>query len=201
MPITMLGSLALYWAIMSVTPGPNNILLASSGLRFGIRRTWPQLIGIQFGVMVQLGAVAAGLGAVFATQAWLQLALKVFGTLYLLWLAWHFWQAAEMGDQSLAKPLGFIGAAGFQFVNPKAWLGSLAAVAAFATPGTGYWTAILWIVLFVILVGTPAGLVWVLFGAALRAWLGVGHRTIVINRCFAVLTALTAILFWLPHTA
>ncbi|WCU08029.1 LysE family translocator [Pseudomonas aeruginosa] len=84
---TAFVALIVYAFVMSITPGPNNVMLMSSGLLFGLGRTWPHLLGIPAGVMVQLGITGVGLGAVFALEPRLQVALKVVGSLYLLWLA------------------------------------------------------------------------------------------------------------------
>lgn len=192
--LTMCG----YWAIMSVTPGPNNILLASSGLRFGLRPTLPQLVGITSGVVIQLIAVASGLGVVFATQPWLQLVLKILGSMYLAWLAWHSWMASGISDKNVSRPMGYWRAVGFQFINPKAWLGSLSVVTAFTIAGSHYMASMGAILVGAIVVGTPCGLVWALFGSTLRTWLGQSNRIVVVNRCFAVLTALTILVFWVP---
>lgn len=91
MELTTIGSLALYAFVMSITPGPNNMLLANAGLVFSFRSTIPQIVGIPTGVISQILLVAAGLSSLFAQFPSIQLALKMAGTFYLLWLALKLW--------------------------------------------------------------------------------------------------------------
>ncbi len=79
MQIATIGALALYAFVMSITPGPNNMLLANAGLVFGFRSTIPQIVGIPTGVISQILLVAAGLSSLFAQFPSIQLALKVLG--------------------------------------------------------------------------------------------------------------------------
>lgn len=190
-------ALALYAFVMSITPGPNNLMLTTSGLLFGMSRTWPHLLGIPFGVTLQLVAVGAGLGAVFAVEPRLQLVLKIVGTLYLLWLAARLWKAASVQDATLARPIGFLQAAAFQFVNPKAWLIAVTVIAAFVAPGDGYALRLALVCLVFAIVGLPCMAVWVAFGAGLRQLLHDRARLLCVNRTMAALAAATAGLFWL----
>ena len=192
-----LTALALYAFVMTITPGPNNLMLTTSGLIFGMARTWPHILGIPFGVAVQLTAVGAGLGAVFALEPRIQLFLKAIGTLYLLWLAYKLWRAAEVRDASLARPVSFFQAAAFQFVNPKAWLIAVTVIAAFVSPGEGYVTQLLLACAAFVVIGVPCLAAWAAFGAGLRRVLHDPAKLLIINRTMAGLAALTAGLFWL----
>ena len=80
--------LASYAFISSITPGPNNIMLTASGITFGMRRSIPHILGIPFGFGVQLALCAYGLGALLIQVPAANIALKVFGTAYLVYLAW-----------------------------------------------------------------------------------------------------------------
>ena len=115
----------------SITPGPNNVLLAASGLTFGFRRTLPLVLGIEVGFLLLLLAVAVGLGAIFERLPWLQLALRVVGVTYLLYLAWSLWRSSATGGATLDRPLGFAWGAMFQLVNPKAWMMAITMATAF----------------------------------------------------------------------
>ena len=192
-----LAALALYTVVMSITPGPNNVMLTTSGLAFGMRRTWPHMLGIPFGVTVQLVAVGTGLGAVFALEPRIQLGLKVIGTLYLLWLAARLWRAATVRDAELARPISFWQAAVFKFVNPKAWLIAVTVVASFLAPGEGYAGRLAIVCAVFAALGLPCMAVWAGFGAGLRRVLHDPRKLLVINRTMAALAALTAGLFWL----
>lgn len=197
METASLTALALYAFVMSITPGPNNVMLTTSGLIFGLRRTWPHILGIPFGVAVQLTLVGLGLGAVFALEPRIQICLKVIGTFYLLWLAYKLWRAAEVGETDIAKPITFLQAAAFQFVNPKAWLIAVTVIAAFVSPGDGYTARIALVCAVFAVIGTPCMAVWAAFGAGLRQVLRDPMKLRLINRTMAALAAATAGLFWL----
>ena len=81
--------LLTYMATMSVTPGPNNLMLAASGVNFGFRRTLPHMLGISVGVGIQIVLVAGLLAWIMAWLDALRLELVLAGCCYLLWLAWR----------------------------------------------------------------------------------------------------------------
>jgi len=196
MDIATIFSLALYAFVMSITPGPNNVMLTSSGLLFGIRRTVPHILGIPFGVALQLCLTGAGLGAVFAVEPRLQLVLKICGTLYLLWLAVKLWRAGELKEPGAARPISFLQAAAFQFINPKAWLIAITVIATFISPGDHYWLQIALGCLVFTITGVPSMAVWAIFGSALKSILHDRKKLRLINRTMAGIAALTAALFW-----
>ena len=109
--------------VASITPGPNNLMLLASGMNHGARRSMPHLAGVSIGFTFLLFLVALGLGTIFERFAAVELALKITGSAYLLLLAWRIFTTdtvnAADGD---AKPLTFLEAAAFQWVNPKAWV-------------------------------------------------------------------------------
>lgn len=127
---TLLALIAFSF-VSSVTPGPNNVLLWASGATFGLRRTLPHIVGTAVGIGIMALAVAAGLGAIVTTIPELRFGMKLAGSVYLLYLAFRIAGAhgVTMGD--LARPLGLIGAAAFQVVNPKAWIFALSAITTF----------------------------------------------------------------------
>lgn len=196
MDIATIFSLALYAFVMSITPGPNNVMLTSSGLLFGIRRTVPHILGIPFGVTLQLCLTGAGLGAVFAVEPRLQLVLKICGTLYLLWLAVKLWRAGDLKEPGAARPISFLQAAAFQFINPKAWLIAITVIATFISPGDHYWLQIALGCLVFTITGVPSMAVWAIFGSALKSILHDRKKLRLINRTMAGIAALTAALFW-----
>ena len=126
-----LGALVLFALVSSGTPGPNNALLWASGLQFGFRATVPQIIGTSAGIGILAVAVAAGLGAVVTGLPEVELALKLVGSFYLLFLAFQLAGGAALQRAQIARPLRVHEAAAFQFLNPKAWLFALAAVSTF----------------------------------------------------------------------
>jgi len=119
----MLGlPLLSYVSLMSITPGPNNLMLAASGVNFGFRRSVPHLLGISIGHGVQVLLVSLLLGWVMAWLDDWRLLLTWAGCGYLLWLSWQVWLAGEPQAKQLVRPMSFVGAAAFQWVNPKAWV-------------------------------------------------------------------------------
>jgi len=127
--------LASYCLVSSITPGPNNMMLLSSGATFGFGPTVPHMAGISIGcatMVLVLGWVLAG---IIARVPGLFTVLHIVSTLYLLWLAWRIaTSAGPHGAGPRARPLGMPGAAAFQWVNPKAWAMVLGAVTNFARP-------------------------------------------------------------------
>ncbi len=191
-----LASIALFAFTMSVTPGPNNMLLATSGLRFGLRRTAPMIFGIQLGVIIQAGLVAAGLGSLFLDHPWLKVVLKVVGSGYLVWLAWHLWMSAALPDSQSARPARWWQMVVFQFINPKAWVMTVTLIAGFMPSDGVYVQNFAVTLLLFTIVGTPSCGVWAVFGSSLRTWLSCGNRLVWANRVFAVLTAATVGMLW-----
>jgi threonine/homoserine/homoserine lactone efflux protein len=193
-----LWAVAVFWFIMAITPGPNNILLTHSGLTFGLQRTLPLIVGVQLGVLTQNLAVAAGLGALFASQPWLHWVLRVAGTLYVLWLAYHSLRAAEAEQRTAASPVSWWAAAGFQYANPKSWVAAIASATAFVDGSESVGLQIVLVALTAAVVGTPCNLLWAVFGVALRRWIS---RPVVMRTVGIVLALMlvgTAVFFWIP---
>ena len=121
----LLGPVAWYVFVMAGTPGPNNAMLAASGMNFGLAGTLPHMAGICVGITVLMMVTGLGLGAVFATVPEAQTALAVAGSLYLVYLAWRIANASAPSAAEGAKPISFAEAFGFQFLNPKGWVMAL----------------------------------------------------------------------------
>ncbi len=131
----------VFFAISSsVTPGPNNITVMASGANFGIRKSLPVFLGICFGFAIMLLLVGIGFNQVFETFPVLHLLIKLFGTMYLLYLAFIIATATEISTSSTQrKPLTFINGALYQWLNGKAWVVATGAIAAFTTVGTDFY--------------------------------------------------------------
>src|SRR5690606_1672712 len=122
MPSETLLAFITYAFVTSVTPGPNNTMLLASGLNYGFVRSLPHVLGISIGFAVMVMGVGAGLGRLFEAYPSLYAVLRIVGGAYLVYLAWQIATAAPMGDASThGRPFGFWKAAGFQWVNSKAW--------------------------------------------------------------------------------
>lgn len=189
--------LGFMW-VSCITPGPNNMLLTASGARFGLRPTLPHLFGIIAGMAVMLLAVSLGLGELFRQWPLLQLLLKISGSAYLIWLGWMVFRAAPptVAVDASARPFTLWQALLFQFVNPKAWLMAISAIASFAWAGQGYWVSVLWIILVFSLTCLKTGLLWSQCGVQLGRWLGTPAAWRRFNRIMALLTLLCVIAIW-----
>ena len=184
--------LLTYVATMSVPPGPNNLMLAASGVNFGFRRTVPHMLGISIGHGIQVAIVAGLLAWVMAWLDDMRLGLVLAGCAYLLWLAWRQAQAGQPGGGKSAQPLGFVGAALFQWVNPKAWMMVLNAAILFLPRGGG-WGAALSLALVCTLVNFPCIALWAVVGDRLRFRLRDPRALRVFNYAMALLLAATAV--------
>ncbi len=184
--LSLLGPLALFALVSSITPGPNNVMLASSGLNFGFRRSVPHLLGVNLGFTLMIFLVGVGLGSVFQQTPVLYTVLKYAGAAYLLYLAWKIANSGPMDEgEARGKPFTFLQAAAFQWVNPKAWVMAVGVVATY-TPQNGFFANLVIATLVCGIVNLPSIGIWVTFGTALRRVL---HRPAAI-RAFNVGMAL-----------
>lgn len=185
-------ALLVYAFVTSVTPGPNNFMLLASGVNFGFWRTLPHMCGIGFGFFTLLIGVGAGLGAVLTAFPQLHLALKVAGGAYLLYLAWKIGMSRTLGKQgdSRSQPMSFVEAALFQWVNPKAWVMAVTAMALYADPASPMWSMFLVSMVFA-LTNFPSVSVWAGFGVGLRGFLADPVRLKWFNIAMGIALALT----------
>ena len=182
-----LFALVLFAFATSITPGPNNMMLFASGVNFGFRRTLPHMLGIGAGFLSLLIGVGMGLGAVLHAYPPAFIAVKVAGGLYLLWIAWKIGSSRSMGEgEAKARPMTFLGAAAFQWVNPKAWVMAVTAMAVYPNPEQ-YALTVAIVALVFAAVNVPSVSTWAGFGSALREWLAVPVRLKWFNITMAVL--------------
>lgn len=193
-----LAPLMTFAFVSSITPGPNNIMLASSGIWFGFRRSIPHMLGITFGFGVLLAICAAGIGTLVMAVPALQLVLKVAGSGYLLYLAWqmramNFDREAEQTH----KPLSFAAAAVFQFANPKAWIMAITGGSAFLPELAPASLAIGVYCLVFCAVNLPCISVWAGAGALLRRFLADPMWQRLFCGVMIALTAYSALAVWM----
>ena len=171
MQIEIFLALVVFAFTTSITPGPNNMMLFASGVNFGFVRTIPHMCGIGAGFLVLLLAVGFGLGALLETVPWLYTLLKFAGGAYLLWIAWKIGTSRSLGESTAgARPMTFLQAAAFQWVNPKAWVMAVSAMATYTDAGN-YTASVLLVGVAFALVNFPSVSTWAGFGSALRQWL------------------------------
>jgi threonine/homoserine/homoserine lactone efflux protein len=183
-----------YAFVMSITPGPNNVMLTASGATFGFRRTVPHLLGIVSGFTVQLLAVCVGLSALFSRWPALQTTLSWVGALYLLYLGWRLLQSSDVRARAHARPVRFCEAAMFQFLNPKAWVMSITSASLFLPQELGLLLRGAYMALVMEGVGLPCMAVWALFGSALKSFLAAPRARMLFNGAMAGTLVVTAIM-------
>ncbi|OKB66083.1 hypothetical protein BHU62_14190 [Serratia marcescens] len=184
-----------YVTVMSITPGPNNLLLASSGVNFGLRRTLPMLFGICVGCAVQLAIIIPLLALALSWAGIIRFPLAVIGCAYLLWLSWKLFQAASPDAKEQAQPMSLLNGALFQAVNPKAWL-MVINVAILFTPREGAtFVHTLSVIAGFALLNLPCVLLWAVLGDRLRNALRVTWKLRAFNGVMSGLMAATAL--WL----
>jgi threonine/homoserine/homoserine lactone efflux protein len=164
---TDLLPLMTYCFVMSTTPGPNNVMLATSGAKFGYRAALPQIGGQTIGVAVQTFVTCLGLGRVFEAFPVLHTLLRVTGALYLIYLAWKL-SASALGEARDSQPLTFGQAALFQAVNPKSWIKAITLASVFMPVGLSVPVGALLVAVLGLLIGLPSASLWALFGVAIR---------------------------------
>lgn len=198
MPFDIFLALAAFAFSTSFTPGPNNIMVTASGVNFGFVPTIPHMLGVTIGFLALLVACGAGLGLAFAALPAMQFALKIAGAAYMLWLAWkvaNAQPAAEDADAP-ARPFTFLQAAAFQWVNPKALVVSLSAIAIYVRPGHEIQDFLVMFSVFA--VSTVLSIAtWTGFGVALRQIL----RNPTHARIFNVVMALLLVASIVPMVA
>ncbi len=190
--LAWLLSAATFAVAMSATPGPNNAMVAASGANFGFARTLPHMAGVTVGFPAMLVAVALGAGDLMRAAPMLHGALKWIGVAYLLWLAGRIATArpAVAAAGSRARPFTFAQAALFQWVNPKAWIIALGAVATYTTTRWMVVQSLLLAVLFV-LVTLPALAFWTMTGVGAARLLRSERALRTFNRVMAGLLVLS----------
>ncbi|KVL30633.1 LysE family translocator [Burkholderia sp. MSMB1835] len=181
----------LFALVTSITPGPNNTMLLASGVNFGFRRTVPHLFGISIGVAILMLCVGFGLGEAFKRLPLLYTILEAASVAYLLYLAWRIGTSGEVkAHGAKPRPMTFIEAAAFQWVNPKAWMMVLTAATTIRL-SADYGMNAAWMSVVFILIGFPCICLWAAFGLGLRRFLSNPRALRIFNVTMAVLLILS----------
>lgn len=191
-PVTDLMAFLAYAATMSITPGPNNAMLATLGARHGWRGAAPAAAGVLTGTFGLLLFAGTGLGAAFAASPGLKRGLLVASVAYLAYLTVALWHSAPSSSVEEHPGLGYWGAVAFQAVNPKALLMAMTAAAGFLPPAAGALDALLMALLFIVVCG-PCLAFWALVGDRLRVWLQTPSQARLFARSMALIVAATAV--------
>jgi threonine/homoserine/homoserine lactone efflux protein len=178
------------------TPGPSNVLLTATGAQVGVLRGLPCLLGVALGMAVMMFTVAFGLGSVILSNPLVLRSIKWCGAAVLCWLAWKVASARRSGAGVGAKPVGFLGAAAFQWGNPKSWLVCASAAATFLDQGGGSaLTQSAALGLVFLLACLPSCFPWLAFGAVLQRFLRSERAFRIFNGAMGALLAASVILF------
>lgn len=182
----ILTALVAFAFVTSVTPGPNNLMLLASGANFGVRRTLPHMLGVAIGFTVMVLLVGVGLVGLFEAVPMSYTILKILSVAYLLYLAWKIATASGLGEKSVTgRPITFLQAAAFQWVNPKAWSMALTAVTVYA--GSRSFEAVGLVALVFGIINLPSIGAWALVGGQLKRFLTYPARLRAFNVVMALL--------------
>lgn len=186
-------SLITFTFVGGITPGPNNMMLLASGLNHGIRKSMPHYLGICIGFPIMVAVVGFGLGTLFKEYPSIYIYIKVSGIAYLLYLAWKIGNAGNLSASSkIRQPLTFIQAALFQWLNPKAWVIAVGALAAFTMPDDVAQSVAMIIFVYFVM-GFICMAIWLKLGEGLQQFLRRGRRIHYFNLVMALLLALSVI--------
>jgi threonine/homoserine/homoserine lactone efflux protein len=164
----ILWALAAFAFVAAITPGPNNLMLMTSGVKYGFVRTLPHLVGVILGFALMIVVVGLGLDVIFERFPMALPIMRVAGSLYMLWLALRIALAKPIDEvKPGGRPIGFLAAAGFQWVNPKAWVMALSALSTYAGVVDDYTWSVLLTASLCALITVPCSGAWALFGAKL----------------------------------
>ena len=180
---------ALFAVSMSITPGPNNVMVTASGANFGYRRSIPHLLGIGLGFPAMVAAVGLGLGGLFEALPAIHAVLRIVGAAYILWMAWRIATAGGAGRvrDAPGNPLTFLEAAAFQWVNPKGWVVAVGAISTFTTVEGHLLFEVAAIALTFACVNYPCASLWTLGGIGIGRLLRRGPWLRVFNAAMGLL--------------
>ena len=192
------AAFVLFAVVAAVTPGPSNVMLTAAGANGGVVRGLPCLVGVTAGMGLMMFVVPLGLGSLILRNPLVLKALNWAGAAFLLWLSWKIATSRRMDSLPESRPVGFIGAAVFQWVNPKSWLVTASAAGAFLHTGAG--SPVLQSALFgglFVLVALPSCFVWLAFGATAQRLLQTPRRLRAFNITMGILLALSiGLILW-----
>jgi threonine/homoserine/homoserine lactone efflux protein len=192
--MTELLPLISYCFVMSATPGPNNVMLATTGANFGGRGALPVVLGIQAGMFVQTMLMCVGLGTVFVTYPLAHQVLRITGSLYLVFLAWKL-SGASAGTAQAPKAVSFTQAATFQALNPKSWVKAVTVASVFMPAGQNTVADALLVAAIGTAVGAPCNAMWALFGVSIRHLLKDPRKQRIFNVTMGAILLVLAVMF------
>ncbi|MCF7791928.1 MAG: LysE family translocator [Victivallales bacterium] len=194
--IYLLITVFIYGITITVTPGPNNFMLLSSGLNFGIRKSLPHCFGIWTGNIIMLTSAALGLAVLFTDYPAIHYLLKILSSAFLLYLSWKFGTTAPKSlncNNVRSKPLNFFQACLFQWVNPKAWIFSVTSITVFIPSDNNVLRVTLMVVSVLVVTMIISTFIWLTGGFYLEKIFKTPKQQKIFNICLGIILALTVI--------
>lgn len=175
MTTELFAALAVFAFVSSITPGPNNLMLMTSGINFGLSRTVPHMLGVSLGFTLMIALIGLGIMQVIEAVPGSYLVITIVSGLYLLYMAWKIattntTPVENQAANDASKPFTFIQAALFQWVNPKAWTMALTAISAYAPKSQG-WVGVAVVAGVFGIINLPSTGAWALMGVKMRWFL------------------------------
>ena len=192
--INLLFALISFYFVMYVTPGPNNAMVLTSGIKFGFLKTIPPMSGITIGHVIQVVLVCLGLGKLFQMFPQIQNILKIICALYLLYLGYKIIGSFSKIKEDGSRPLKFYEAALFQLVNPKAWTISTMVASGFLPKDEKLIISILFISITALIICPISISVWAAFGSGIKNLVKNNKKKAIVEYFLAILLLITAIL-------
>lgn len=190
----LVASIVTFAVSMSISPGPNNLMVTASGANFGFRRTIPHMLGISLGFPVMLLAVGLGIGQVLQAAPQVHEVLRYVAAAYLIYLAWRIATAGgPEAARARGRPFSFLQAAAFQWVNPKAWVIALSAIATYTTADGDAVAQILVIGAVFVVAAFLSLCVWAAFGTVIARFLTSPRALRAFNLAMAALLVLSLV--------
>ncbi len=183
---------------MTITPGPNNVMVTASGVNFGYKKTLPHILGITFGFPVMIALIGLGLGSVFKSFPIFHLILKYIGAAYLLYLAYKIATFSSFDTYSdKNKPFTFLQAVLFQWINPKAWSIAVGAIATYTSVDNNVFFEVLLIAFVFCIVCFPCVSLWAIIGTNIKRLLTTDYYRKIFNISMACLLVISLVpVFW-----
>ncbi len=197
-PLALIIASVPFMTTMGFTPGPNTILVASSGVNFGFRATIPHILGVTVGYPFMLLMVGLGLAKLFIAVPLIHAVLKYLCIAYLLYLAWRIAATSTAGETGrIHRPLSFLQAVAFQWVNVKGWVVALSAVTTYTLVNATLVMQIIALAAEALIITLGSVCAWAYFGALLRQFLNTAERRRWFNYSMATLLVLSIVpVFW-----
>ncbi|MGO8865677.1 MAG: LysE family translocator [Alphaproteobacteria bacterium] len=198
MTLEQITAFLVFSVVAAATPGPSNIMLTATGAIAGVARGLPCLFGVAAGMGLLIFSVAMGVGFLVLGHPAILRLLNWLGAAFLLWLAWRIAFSGRTAASTERKPVGFLGAALFQWINPKSWLVSTSAAGAYLQGDVG--SAVLQSTIFAALfvaAALPSGFLWLAFGASMQRCLSSARAARIFNVVMgASLAASVVLILW-----